>query len=394
MPSSSDRWERIRSSTSSRVDWEAISARRYQRARTRARAASRAGSAARRLPQRLRSPLDDVLLHPALGERDRVRDRAPARAAVADDHEPAQPEQNRRRRRSPGRAASRSGASRPRISRPPSFETVPERIASRTAPTTAFAVPSISFSATLPVKPSVTTTSTSPRGRSKPSTLPDEVERRLGAAPRAARAPRPRRACPSPAPRRPTAGRRAAARRPAPPRMKAAPMKANCTRCSGAHLDVRADVQQQHGPPGHRHDHRERRPVDAAAAASRAAARRPARRRSSPARHERLRAAVGDRARRLDDRGVRPRAHRLRRLVAFVIASGASTTSMPREARAERCRDLRRGTEEDAAGARGGGLGARRRRPRRARGRRRGRLLRLWRRALEAACRSTTWRPP
>jgi hypothetical protein len=47
-----------------------------------------------------------------------------------------------------------------------------ERAASPTAAATVFAVPSSSFRAMLPVKPSVTTTSTVAAGRSRPSTLP------------------------------------------------------------------------------------------------------------------------------------------------------------------------------------------------------------------------------
>ncbi len=58
-----------------------------------------------------------------------------------------------------GSSCSRRPARRPRTSSPPSDDRSPPRMASRTAPATVFAVPSISFRATLPVKPSVTTTS-------------------------------------------------------------------------------------------------------------------------------------------------------------------------------------------------------------------------------------------
>ena len=71
-----------------------------------------------------------------------------------------------------GSSCSRSLPTAPLISSPPTVETGPERIASRIAPPTVFDVPSITFSAMLPVKPSVTTTSADAAGRSKPSTLP------------------------------------------------------------------------------------------------------------------------------------------------------------------------------------------------------------------------------
>src|SRR5215211_435336 len=74
-----------------------------------------------------------------------------------------------------GSSCSRRAPSRRLMSSPPALDTAPERIASRMAPVTALAVPSMAFSATLPVKPSVTTTSTLPPARSKPSTLPAKL---------------------------------------------------------------------------------------------------------------------------------------------------------------------------------------------------------------------------
>src|SRR2546423_1829826 len=56
-------------------------------------------------------------------------------------------------------SSARSRRALPRMSSPPSDATGPERTASRTAPITVIAVPSTALSATVPVKPSVTTTS-------------------------------------------------------------------------------------------------------------------------------------------------------------------------------------------------------------------------------------------
>ena len=57
------------------------------------------------------------------------------------------------------------------MSAAPSFAMIPERMtSSRTIDMMASAAPSTLFSTTLPVKPSVTTTSTSPLKMSRPST--------------------------------------------------------------------------------------------------------------------------------------------------------------------------------------------------------------------------------
>ena len=112
------------------------------------------------LAQQRRGAPDRVDLGAAGGEADRVGDPLGAGAAVADDGDAAQAEQDRaaggvgvqlaaqaaeRRLAAAGRRARRAGWSGRRRA---------------TAPATVFAVPSISFRATLPVKPSVTTTST------------------------------------------------------------------------------------------------------------------------------------------------------------------------------------------------------------------------------------------
>ena len=98
---------------------------------------------------------------PRAPETDRVRDRDARARAVRDDHQTAQPEQvpaavrlrvePPRTRRAPGR-----------ISSPPSFPRTDDSSSVRSASSRLRIVPSIVFSATLPVKPSVTTTSASP----------------------------------------------------------------------------------------------------------------------------------------------------------------------------------------------------------------------------------------
>ncbi len=68
--------------------------------------------------------------------------------------------------------SSRRPPSAPRSSSPPAWPRSDERAAPRIAPMIVCETPSISFSATLPVKPSVTTTSALPATTSPPSTLP------------------------------------------------------------------------------------------------------------------------------------------------------------------------------------------------------------------------------
>ena len=97
----------------------------------------------------------------------------------------------------------------------------------------------------------------------------------------------------------------------------------------GPHLDVGAAVEQQERPPGDRHEHRQRRAVHAAGALD-VEQPRGERGAGRAARHERVGAAVGDRADRLHDRG-RPasRAPRARGRRALAIETGASTISTP-----------------------------------------------------------------
>ena len=120
-------------------------------------------------------PLGD-LPRPPTARAARSHRRLPiARSAPAqpwhDDGEAPQAEQDTRRRPRPGRARARSAAEPPGASAaPPARTTGPgagSRRGSRRPPCAA--VPSISFSATFPVKPSVTTTSAAPRDRPVPS---------------------------------------------------------------------------------------------------------------------------------------------------------------------------------------------------------------------------------
>ncbi len=146
--------------------------------------------------------------------------------------------------------------------------------------------PSSVFSATLPVKPSVTTTSTSPRARSSPSTLPAKSN--------GASASEASRSCAATTSAVPLPGllahRQQPHARPRHPEHAAAEGRAHegeLDQLLGPHLDVGADVEQQRPAAGDRHQHGERRPVHAAHALARAAAPRPAPRRWSR-RYERI----------------------------------------------------------------------------------------------------------
>ena len=141
-------------------------------------------------------------------------------------------------------------------------------ISSRSASSSVLIVPSSSFSATLPVKPSQTTTSAAPRSRSRLSALPREVEV-VGSRP-AARAPRASAGCPSRPPRRSRAAAPRAARRRGSPRRRRAPMCANWSRCSGRASAFAPASSSTDGPVARR----DRRPRSPAAAT-------PGRRRSS-----------------------------------------------------------------------------------------------------------------
>src|SRR5215207_256984 len=107
--------------------------------------------------------------------------RAASRTAFAIPSAPELPWPTTATPRSPSRIAPpvvsgsswrRSAPSAGRSSVPPTAARAPERAASRTASATALAVPSIVFSTTFPVNPSVTTMSAVSPIRSRPSTLP------------------------------------------------------------------------------------------------------------------------------------------------------------------------------------------------------------------------------
>ena len=162
---------------------------------------------------------------------------------------------------SSGSSSDRRPRNAGRKSAPPSFERVEDIAADRTAPSSAADAPSITFSATLPVKPSATITSASPVPIAKPSTLPTKFSPAdpasvwcaattisvplEGSVPLASSATRGD-ATP------PTAS------------MNAAPMCANWTRCSGRTSTFAPASSSRNGAPGTGNQDRQRRPVHAA----------------------------------------------------------------------------------------------------------------------------------
>ena len=155
----------------------------------------------------------------------------------------------RRRPGLPGRSRSRKPRSAGRSSTPPSFARAEDIAASRTAPSIVWETPSISFSAMLPVKPSVTITSALPPTRSPPSMLPTNSN--------ATRPPRraqrssasvshDRARCRARPPRRWTAARRAGARRRAPSSSERGAHERELHEVLAPRLGVRADVEQRH----------------------------------------------------------------------------------------------------------------------------------------------------
>src|SRR5215216_2195415 len=146
-----------------------------------------------------------------------------------------------------GARSSRKFASLPRIRRPPMLETAPERMRERISVATAFSVLSSTFSATLPVKPSATTTSAPAVGMSKPSTLPTKLSAPASAM-RSWAASTPGVPLPdsSPTDSSPTDGRSI----PTTASMKPAPMYANWTRCSGRTSTLAPASSSKTGPPG------------------------------------------------------------------------------------------------------------------------------------------------
>ena len=207
------------------------------------------------------------LAHAARGERDRLREARAAEAAVGDDAEPPQPEQVRAARRlgvDLRRAAPRSAG---RSSSPPSLARGVDVAAVADRPIIALrGRPRSTLSATLPVKPSVTTTSAAPCVIGDALDVADEVERRAALGERA----------------------RAAATTSRVPLSGSSPLESSATRgrstpstdagerrahereldeVLGADLGVGADVEQRDRRAGDRERERERRAVDAPARA-------------------------------------------------------------------------------------------------------------------------------
>ena len=157
--------------------------------------------------------------------------------------------------------------------------------------------------------------------------VPDEAQVAVGERSRSARAPRRERRALRRPPRRSRAGRSRARRRRA--RVaSAAPMNANCTRCSGRTSTFAPTSTSGHRRAGDGHRDRERGTVDAARAADveEAGGERGTGRAAGD---ERVGVALGDGARRGHDRGVRRRADAPRGSAAFAIETGASITSTP-----------------------------------------------------------------
>ena len=266
---------------------------------------------------------DHVLVHGAPGQADRAGDAARAEAAVGHHHRLAEAEQDRAphaprgrarsRRRPPGRGsagrrARTPGSSGPRLA-----------IASRTRRE----VPSSTLSATLPVKPSVTTTSAPRAGQVEALDVAHEVEA-AGLLDPLARGEHVGRAL----------ARLLAHREEAHPwpllavhgLHEAGPHVGELDEVLGPRLDAGAGVEQQHGPARDREQHGQRGPVYPAQALDLQGGG-GERRAGAAGGHERLGAALGHRAGGLDDRGVRLRADGLGRILVAADVSGASTTS-------------------------------------------------------------------
>ena len=230
------------------------------------------------------------------------------RAAVADDGDAGAGRAGSRRRSCPGRsrAAGRRAPGAASGRRPPRrVASAPRRGRRRRPP---WRVPSIVFRVTLPVKPSVTTTSASPVSRSRPSTLPTKTKphRRPASASCASTTVGVPFFASSPTESRATRGARRRARRCA----KAEPRWANWTRCwrgPRSWRRRRAAAPAGPGAPGTGKLDRERGPVDAPEPLQRE--RRGRHRRPGRAGADQgVGVALGDVAWRRDDRGLRARA--------------------------------------------------------------------------------------
>src|SRR4051794_32571789 len=146
---------------------------------------------------------------------------------------------------SSGSISLRSPRRAGRSSIPPSFDRSDDIAAPRTAPSSAAEVPSITFSATLPVKPSATSTSATPVPIANPSTLPMKPGVPSSAAPAASTFSVPLEAS---VPFDSNATRGDAT--PSTASMNAAPMCANWTRCSGRTSTLAPASSSRNGAPG------------------------------------------------------------------------------------------------------------------------------------------------
>ena len=209
-------------------------------------------------------------------------------------------------------------------------------------------MPSITFSATLPVKPSATITSAAPLPTAKPSRLPTKFS-----APRAVgEGGVGGHDLLGPLARLLAVGeqRHARARDPHRDLHEGGAHVRELHEVLGPDLDVGARVEQQEGRAGNRHQHGERRAVDAAPALD-PEQRGGQRGAGGPACHERVRAAVGDRRDGLDDRGLRVGAHGAR----GILGLGDRVRGVDDLDALARLPELRRGAVQQHAQAAGRG---------------------------------------
>ena len=216
----------------------------------------------------------------------------------------------RRRRRCRGRAGRAGAARRAGSAGRRACRAAVAVISSRSASRRFLIVPSSSFSATLPVKPSVTTTSAAPASRSRPSVLPSKL-RSLGGE-QLVRLERQLVALLRLLADREQAHLRVRERRGSPPRRRRP--CAELEQVLGAGVGVRAGVEQHRRAATRRNRHGDRRTADAGQPAELEQARRE-HRAGVPGRDDGVGLVLRRRPARGDERAVRLRAHRLGRLL-------------------------------------------------------------------------------
>jgi hypothetical protein len=176
---------------------------------------------------------DDVLAHAACRHLDGAGEAALPERAVRHDAELPQAQQHG--------ATGHLGIQL--VAQPPQGRA--QEQAARTAPSSTDEVPSITFSAMLPAKPSATITSATAEPIAKPSTLPTKLGWSRSTAWAATTSPGPLVAS-SPLDSSATRGRST----PMTTSMNAAPMCANCTRCSGRTSTFAPASSSRNGEPG------------------------------------------------------------------------------------------------------------------------------------------------